>query len=420
MQAAFIIFLALLFSAFFSGMEIAFLSANRLRIELDKKRGLLSSGIVGYFQRNSGLYLVTILVGNNTALVIYGLMMSKILSPVLQPFVGNHFVQIVANTFLSTLIILFFAEFLPKAIFRVNPNRTLNLFAFPVFFFHVVLFPISYISMLLSNVLLSVVGVKRHKHEKQKVFGRLDLDGLVNEMSNSEAQVKIEEEHEIKIFRNALDFSKVKLRDCMVPRAEIVAVEDDTVIEELRQRFVETGFSKILVYKDSIDNIVGYVSSKDLFKHPKSLHNNLIAPIFVPETMAANRLLHLLLQEHKSMAIVVDEFGGTAGLVTIEDIMEVIFGEIEDEHDVEELVEKALADGEYVFSARLEVDYINERYPLNIPVSDEYNTLAGFVMSATGRIPKAGEKLSFPDLNITILKAGSTRVELLRIKRAAS
>jgi CBS domain containing-hemolysin-like protein len=416
MQTVFIILLTLLFSAFFSGMEIAFLSANRLRIELDKKRGLLSSGIVEYFQRNPGLYLVTILVGNNTALVVYGLMMSRMLSPALELFVSNHFVQILANTFLSTLIILFFAEFLPKAIFRVNPNRTLNLFAFPVFFFHVILFPISYVSMLISNVLLSIFGVKQKKHEKQRIFGRLDLDSLVNESSSSGKQNEIEEEHEVKIFRNALDFSKVKLRDCMVPRAEIIAVEDDTTIEELRQRFVETGFSKILVYKDSIDNIVGYVSSKDLFKHPKSLYNNLITPIFVPETMAANRLLHFLLQEHKSMAIVVDEFGGTAGLVTIEDIMEVIFGEIEDEHDVEEQIEKSLPNGEFVFSARLEVDYINKQYLLNIPVSEEYNTLAGFVMSETGRIPKAGEKLSFANLNITVLKAGKTRIELLRIK----
>ncbi len=411
------IFLSLLFSAFFSGMEIAYLSANRFRIELDKKKGLFSTRIISFFLKRPGHYLATILVGNNIAVVIYGLMMSQLLDPYLQQITKNHLLQILLNTSFSTIIILFISEFLPKAIFRVNPNKSLNILAVPVFIFYLILNPITQIITLISNLFLRLFwGIKKTDVEQKALFNRLDLDLLINENAQKK-ETDEEEEHEVRIFRNALDFSKVKLRDCMIPRTEIVAVDESISLDDLRLTFITSGYSKILIYEKSIDNIIGYVSSKELFKNPENIQSLVIKPIFVPETMPANKLLGMLLQEHKSIAVVVDEFGGTSGIVTTEDIMEVIFGEIEDEHDTDELLERKLPDGDYLFAGRLEVDYINEHYELEIPESNEYQTLAGYVMSVSGKIPKPMEQITDKQFTITVLKVSNTRIELLRIKQ---
>jgi CBS domain containing-hemolysin-like protein len=411
-----VILLSLLLSAFFSGMEIAYLSANRFRIELEKKKGNASSRIIDYFIQRPGNYLSTILVGNNIAVVVYGLMMSRLFVPILQAVTGNHFFQILLNTIFSTLIILFVSEFIPKALFRVNPNRALTILAIPVFLFHLILIPVSSLITLISNALLRLFwGIKKAEIDEKALFSRLDLDSLLND-NLEKKETEEEEEHEVRIFRNALDFSKVKIRDCMVPRTEIVAVDENTTIEALSETFISTGYSKVLVFEKTIDNVIGYVSSKELFKNPKSILSIVIKPIFVPQTMPANKLLGMLLQEHKSIAVVVDEFGGTSGIVTIEDIIEVIFGEIEDEHDTADFIERRLNDGSFVFSGRLEIDYLNEHYDLEVPVSNEYQTLAGYVMSEIGRIPKSTEQLVTKNFTITVLKVTNTRIELVRLK----
>lgn len=411
-----VILLSLLLSAFFSGMEIAYLSANRFRIELEKKKGNASSRIIDYFIQRPGNYLSTILVGNNIAVVVYGLMMSRLFVSILQAVTGNHFFQILLNTIFSTLIILFVSEFIPKALFRVNPNRALTILAIPVFLFHLILIPVSSLITLISNALLRLFwGIKKAEIDEKALFSRLDLDSLLND-NLVKKETEEEEEHEVRIFRNALDFSKVKIRDCMVPRTEIVAVDENTTIEALSETFISTGYSKVLVFEKTIDNVIGYVSSKELFKNPKSILSIVIKPIFVPQTMPANKLLGMLLQEHKSIAVVVDEFGGTSGIVTIEDIIEVIFGEIEDEHDTADFIERRLNDGSFVFSGRLEIDYLNEHYDLEVPVSNEYQTLAGYVMSEIGRIPKSTEQLVTKNFTITVLKVTNTRIELVRLK----
>lgn len=411
-----VILLSLLLSAFFSGMEIAYLSANRFRIELEKKKGNASSRIIDYFIQRPGNYLSTILVGNNIAVVVYGLMMSRLFVPILQVVTGNHFFQILLNTIFSTLIVLFVSEFIPKALFRVNPNRALTILAIPVFLFHLILIPVSSLITLISNALLRLFwGIKKTEIDEKALFSRLDLDSLLND-NLVKKETEEEEEHEVRIFRNALDFSKVKIRDCMVPRTEIVAVDENTTIEALSETFISTGYSKVLIFEKSIDNVIGYVSSKELFKNPKSILSIVIKPIFVPQTMPANKLLGMLLQEHKSIAVVVDEFGGTSGIVTIEDIIEVIFGEIEDEHDTADFIERRLNDGSFVFSGRLEIDYLNEHYDLDVPVSNEYQTLAGYVMSEIGRIPKSTEQIVTKNFTLTILKVTNTRIELVRLK----
>lgn len=411
-----IIALTLLFSAFFSGMEIAFVSANRLRIELDKKQNRFSASIISYFTNHSGYFISTMLVGNNIALVIYGIGMSNLLEPFILNSITNEYFVLIIKTVVSTLLILFTAEFLPKALFRIDPNAALSIFALPAFIMYCLLYPITRFSVSLSNFFIKYIfKLETGKNETQRVFGKIDLGSLMQEPSEFEHD-KTEEEHEIKIFRNALDFSKVKLRDCMVPRADIIAVDEETEVEELTQRFIETGFSKIPVYRQSIDTITGYVSSKDLFKHPQSVRSKIIRMPIVPETMNASRLLHTLMQEHKSMALVVDEFGGTSGIVSIEDIIEQIFGDIEDEHDTEEWVEKQLNETEFIFAGRHEIDYLNETYGLHLPESEEYDTLAGFIFWHIGRVPKQRENFSYQKYLFTFLKVTGTRLDVIRLR----
>jgi CBS domain containing-hemolysin-like protein len=416
MSSITIILLALLMSAFFSGLEIAFVAANKLRIELDKKHGLFNSKIISILTLNPGHYITTMLVGNNIALVIYGLYMAKILEPIIQTFIPSEIGILLIQTVLSTLLILLTAEFLPKTFVRINPNLVLNVFALPVFIVYIVFYPVVFLIVNLVNIILKkFIKGESLNLKKHPVFGKVDLYHLISEGSE-ETKDENSDLDELKLFQNALEFSGIKVRDCMIPRTEIVAMEINANIEDLKQRFIETGFSKILIYEESFDNFIGYITSKELFKNPKSIGDQLIEVSFVPETMAANTLLQKLINEHKSLVLVVDEFGGISGLITIEDIIEEIFGEIEDEHDSTELIERQMSDSDFLFSARLEIDYVNEKYNLNIPDSEEYETIAGFIFYHYESIPKMYERIVIGSLEFKILKVSKTRIELVQLK----
>ncbi len=414
-----IILITLLFSAFFSGMEIAFLSANKLRLELDKSRGTFSSKVISVFSEEPGRYIVTMLIGNNTALVIYGIFMAALLEPLLGRFTHSESWILILQTLISTLVILILAEFIPKALFHTLPNAFLKIFAIPVAFFYYLFYPVAQLTILLSNALLRILFKVKDPHKPiNQVFGKADIERLLEE--NQKSQDAAEEDHNIRIFQNALDFSGVKLRECLVPRTELVALDKNTSFEDIRNTFIETGLSKLLIYDGNIDNIIGYVQIKDFFAGPKNLEEILNPLLIVPETMPANKLLSLFVEEKKNIALVVDEFGGTSGIVTIEDILEEIFGEIEDEHDTSEMVEKQTGEREYIFSGRLEIDYLNDKYDLGIPEKDEYETLAGFILYHHESLPKANQKIIIPPFEIHVLKISETRVELVRLKKTGN
>lgn len=410
-----IIGLSVLFSALFSGMEIAFVSANKLRIELDRKQGTFASKIVHVFTQNPGQYIATMLVGNNIALVVYGISMAKILEPTIGHFITNELGLLLIQTLISTVIILVTAEFLPKSIFRMHPNGFLNFLSLPMIFFYFIFYPVSKLATWLSLGLIKNVLRKEVKMgEEIRIFGKIDLDHFVGEAHASEGDDS-KHDHDIRMFQNALDFSEIKVRVCMIPRTDIESIDVNSSIVELQDKFISTNYSRIPVYDGNVDNIIGYVNSKDLFKRPQSIKSKLLKVDFVPETMLANKLLASFIKEQKSIAIVVDEFGGTAGLVTIEDIIEEIFGEIDDEHDFVEFVEKQLSDDEFILSGRLEVDYLNEKYKLKIPESDEYDTLAGFVIAKHQSIPKPQEVITLEHFRIKVAKMDRTRIDLLHL-----
>ena len=410
-----IIFAMLALSAFFSGMEIAFIAANKLRMELDRNKNTVSSRIISIFSRYPGHYISTMLVGNNIALVVYGIVMAKMLEPSIELWVDSESLVLTIQTIISTILILVTAEFIPKTLFRLNPNFALNLFALPVMFFYIIFYPVTIITMMLSkNIIHRLFNTQITEDAETQAFGKVDLDHLVQEGQDTQA-IAEDELHDIKIFRNALDFSKVKLRECIVPRNEIEAMELNGELDDLTQRFIETGYSRILIYKESIDNIIGYVHSSVIFKKPQSIKSALSRIIFVPETMAAHKLLNLFTKEQKSIAVVVDEFGGTAGMVTIEDIMEEIFGEIEDEHDSIDLEEEVLSDNEFIFSGRLEIDYLNDKYDLNFPESEDFETLNGFILFNHESIPKYNETIRIENFNFKIVEVSNTRVEKIKL-----
>lgn len=397
-------------------MEIAFVSANKLRIELDKKQGFYGSGIISIFSKNPTQFIATMLIGNNIALVIYGLFMAIVLEPHIAQIVQSEGWILFFQTVISTIIILVTAEFLPKTLFQINPNAILNILSIPVFIFYLVFYVIAKPTVILSNFILkSVLKTKLNDTKGPFVFGKIDLDDFVRAMNDSNETVE-DIDHEVKIFQNALDFSKVKLRECIVPRTEIAAVEIKDNLDTLKAKFIETGYSKILVYKETIDNIIGYASSLDLFKKPVNIESMVNSLIIVPESMPANKLLEQFIQEHKSIAIVVDEFGGTSGMVTIEDIIEEIFGEIEDEHDTVDLIDKQLNENEFLFSGRLEIDFINEKYNQIFPEKEEYETIAGYILFYHGNIPKMNEIITIENYQFTILKVTKTRIELVKLK----
>ena len=407
------ILLTLLFSAFFSGLEIAFVTSNKLRFELDKKQRNLTSSILSIFYRNPQQFISTMLVGNNICLVIYGLLMAQTMNPWLSPL-GSQFLITLIQTILATIIVLFTGEFLPKAIFRLNPNLFLRVFSWLLLLFYIVLYPISRFSTWVSIKILSLFKVKVNSSTKNNVFSRIDLNYLIQEsFENPESEKELE--NEVKIFQNALDFSNVKLRDCFVPRTEIIALDYESDTETLKETFIETGFSKILIYKGDIDNIVGYIHQSEMFEHQNDWKKQINQIPIVPENMAAQKLMKMFLSQKKSIAVVVDEFGGTAGIVTLEDIMEEIFGEIEDEHDIQDYIAEKISDNEFLLSGRLEVETINERFGLEIPESDDYETIAGFVLHNNQHFPKLNEVIRIEKYSIKCMKVSNNRIELVKL-----
>lgn len=412
---ALVILVSVIFSAFFSGIEIAFVSANKMELEVDKSQGMLPAFFYRPFQ-TADRFITAMLLGNNISLVIYGLAFGNLFMALVGDSISNSIAQLLIQTIFSTLIILFTAEFLPKALFSINPNRALRVFALPVTITYYILFPLVIIVNSISKgVLKYIMGVEYE--EKKLSFSIVDLENYVTESGNSSREDEAEQEKELKvqIFKNALQFRDAKARECMVPRTEIVAVELNTDVNELRHTFVDTGLSKILVYKENIDNIIGYVHSSELFKKPEFIKSILLPISIVPETMPANEVLELLIAQKRSIAVVVDEFGGTSGMLTIEDVVEEIFGEIEDEHDNDEMIETKLSKDTYLFSARQEVDYINEEYKLNLPESEDYETIAGLIFHVHESIPEQGEEIEYSDFKFVIEKVSQKRIELVKL-----
>lgn len=418
MNLLLIIVISILFSAFFSGMEIAFISANKLRLELDKKQNVLFSGLISHYTQHPGQFIATMLIGNNLALVTYGIAFANLLKPYLIIYLHSDLVVLVAQTFISTIIILATAEYLPKMLFRINPNRILKIFTVPLAFFYFLFFPITKIAIWISKIVLKVfLKAQIKKVDEKVVFSRIDLDHFVSEQESHIAPKSDQEvDNEVKLFRNALDFSSVKLREVMIPRTEIVMLDVDSTVDELRQKFIETGYSRILFYSGNIDNIIGYIHHSVIFTKPDSIKSHLRKVLIVPETMSASKLLRQFIQQRLSIAIVVDEFGGTSGMVTSEDILEEIFGEIEDEHDTDDLTMKKVGDEEFVLSGRLELDELNEEFGLQFPEDENFETLAGFILFHYKSIPKINSVITIDQYQFKILKATNTKIELVLLK----
>lgn len=417
MNETLIILVTILFSAFFSGMEIAFVSANKLSLEMDKKQPTLTAGILNIFTAKPEQYIATMLVGNNIALVIYGLAFASLLEAPLSTLTNSDGVVLLIQTLISTFIILFTGEFIPKTLFRINPNAALRTLAIPILLFYILLYPIAHFSMFLSKTIIRLVFRKKISIENEnKIFSKIDLDHFISHGNQNVADHQHDEENEIKLFRNALDFTRVKIRDCMVPRTEIDAIEESASIEELKNHFIESGYSKIMIYRDSIDNIIGYVHSSQIFKNLQSIKAAMKPVSIVPETMPASKLLSLFTQKKKSIAVVVDEFGGTSGLITTEDILEEIFGEIEDEHDTDDLTFKKIKENEWIISARYEISTLNEKYNFGLPENDEYDTIAGLIINNQEDIPSINTLVNIGDFEFRILKASKIRIELVLMK----
>lgn len=407
------ILITMVFSAFFSGMEIAFVSSNRMLAEMDKEKNGLTQRLLSLFYNHPNGFVSTMLVGNNIALVVYGILIARLFDNTI--FAGfDAAFTVPADTILSTLIVLFTGEFLPKTLFKSNPNRLLSIFSPIAYLCYVVLWPISKFSTFLSKCLLRLIGMKMDAEGTDEGFSKVDLDYLV-QSSIDNATNEDEINDEVKIFQNALDFSDTKVRDCMVPRTEIQAVEMDTSLEELQQKFIESGNSKIIVYEEDIDHIAGYIHSSELFHHPSRWQDHIRTLPFVPETMQAQKLMQTFLQQKKSLGIVVDEFGGTSGLVSLEDIVEEIFGDIEDEHDSAKYVAKKTDDGDYLLSARLEIDKVNDMFGLELPESDEYMTVGGLILHEYQSFPKLNEVIKFDNFEFKIIKSTSRKIELVQL-----
>ena len=406
--------ISMVFSAFFSGMEIAFVSSNRLLVEMDKERNGLAQKAIALFYRHPNNFVSTMLVGNNIALVVYGILFARIFDATLFASL-NDGARVMADTLLSTLVVLFKGEFLPKTIFRSHANTLLTFFAVPAYVCYVVLYPVSRFATLLSKGLLRLFGVKMSKNTDDNVFTKVDLDYLVQSSIDS-AKDDDDIDEEVKIFQNALDFTDTKVRDCMVPRTEIDAIEDTCTIEQLRQKFIESGHSKVVVYHEDIDHITGYIHSSEMFRNPADWTKCLREMTFVPETMAASKMMQTFLQQKKSLGVVVDEFGGTSGLISLEDIVEEIFGEIEDEHDSTTYVAKRLDDGEYLLSARLEIEKVNEMFGLHLPENDDYMTVGGLILHEYQSFPKLNEVVVVGPYEFKIIKNTATKIELVRLK----
>lgn len=406
--------ISMVFSAYFSGMEIAFVSSNKLRFEMEKTNNV-SSYILSVFYRHSNNFISTMLVGNNIALVIYGILMAQLIEHyILADVISNQALLVPIETVISTLIILVTGEFLPKTLFKINPNATLKFFSVPTFVCYIILYPISRFSSLLSSGILHLVGVKTNKEDREKAFTKVDLDYFI-QSSIEEGKEGEEIDNEIKIFRNALDFSNVKIRDCMIPRTEIIAVDFDTPLTELKKVFIENGISKIIVYKENIDNIVGYIHSSEMFRSNNEWQNGIRSIPFVPETMAAHKLMQIFKQQKRSLAVVVDEFGGVSGIVALEDLIEEILGDIEDEHDTTSIVAKQISENEYIFSGRIDIEKANETFGLNLPESENYQTIGGLILNECQSIPKVNDVIQTENFTFKIIKVSANKIELVKL-----
>ncbi|MBL4655138.1 MAG: HlyC/CorC family transporter [Bacteroidia bacterium] len=419
MESSILLPIAIIFSAFFSGMEIAFITADKFRIAVRSQKGIFTAKILSQLTNKPSHFIGTTLVGNNIALVVYGIVMVQLMRPIiisnLPVVLNNEMMILTIQTILATLFILVTGEFIPKVLFRIIPNQLLNFFALPMLLFYYVLYPIVYIILRMSKFIL--VNVFRLKYdENEPVFGIVDVTDYLEKHTEQKRDKEEEIDQEIILFKNALDFSSVKVRECMVPRLEIIAINVNESLEKLKNQFNETGLSKILVYKDSIDDIIGYVHVFDLFKVNVSINSILLSISIVPESMSAKDLLTLFTEKRKTIALVVDEFGGTSGIVTLEDVMEEIVGEIVDEHDSTELVDVELDDDEYIFSTRLEIDHLNEKYGLGIPESDEYETLSGYILAHQEDIPEKEDVIEMDNFSFIILDVSETRIEKVKMK----
>lgn len=408
------IFITLLLSAFFSGMEIAFVSSNRMLAEMDKGSSKLTRRLQTFFYKNPNDFVSTMLVGNNIVLVVYGIFVARLLDNTI--FKGlDPAISVTADTILSTLVVLFTGEFLPKTLFKSNPNKFFSFFVFPAYLFYLLLWPVSRFSTLLSKILLKISGVKVDKDNDDGEFSKVDLDYLVqSSIDNATDNSQIDDE--VRIFQNALEFSDTKVRDCMVPRTEICAVEKSSSLSDLKNIFIESGKSKILVYDNDIDHIIGYIHSLELFRNPNDWHNHIRTMPFVPETMSARKMMQTFLQQKKSLGVVVDEFGGTSGIISLEDIVEEIFGDIEDEHDNSNYIAQKNSDGTYLLSARLEIDKVNDLFSLDIPESEDYMTIGGFILHEYENFPKLNEVVRIGRFEFKIIKNTMTKIELVRLK----
>lgn len=402
-------------SAFFSGMEIAFVASNRLLMKVGKDQSGLSQHCLKVFYANPNGFVSTMLVGNNIVLVVYGILFARIFDGLWQMAgISNDATLVMLDSICSTLVILFTGEFLPKTLFKSNPNRLMSLLAPVAYLFYIVLWPISRFSTLLSRLFLRLMGVKMEEGNNDGTFTKVDLDDLVQSSIDNTPQGG-EVDDEMKIFQNALDFPDLKVRDCMVPRTEINAVPYDCSADELQQKFVESGNSKILIYKEDIDHIVGYIHTLELFRAREKWHDHIRQMPFVPETMAAQKLMQIFLGQKKSIGVVVDEFGGTSGIVSLEDIVEEIFGDIEDEHDNTNYIAKQTADGDYILSGRLEIDKANELFNLGLPDSGEYKTISGLILHAYQSFPKLNEVVKVGKYHFKIVKKTMTKIEVVRL-----
>ncbi|MDE6333430.1 MAG: hemolysin family protein [Muribaculaceae bacterium] len=408
---------SLALSALFSGVEIAFVTSDRVRTELDVARGGIISKIINRFYANGEFFISSILVGNNIMLVIYGMGAAALLEPWLKSMLNSEILVLLSQTIISTIVILFTGEFIPKTIFRINPNSSLKVFALPVFIFYLILYPISWFSTFLSRMLMRLAGIKS-ANSRLRVISVGELNEFIEENIDTMEEKHHEVENEVKIFQNALDFSHTHLRDCMTPRNEVVAVNINTTSrEQLSQLFTTSGRSKIIVYRDDIDNIAGYIHVSELFNPAADWRNHIKPVLFAPENLLANKMMRRLLQQKKSLAVVVDEFGGTAGIISLEDLVEEIFGDIQDEHDKNRLTARMLAPDMYEFSGRCEIASINEQFDLDIPETDDYQTIAGYILHTTGSIPAKGDRIELGDLTFEIMRTSASRLEMVRVVR---
>ena len=403
----------LLFSAFFSGVEIAFISANKLKLELDKNTGKFPANIITYFSKNESDFITTMLVGNNIALVIYGIVMTQILTPQITDYLNSDFALLFVQTIITTLIVLVTAEFLPKAIFRIYPNQILRIFSIPIWLFFVFFRPIALLMLFLSKLVLKYLLGQKMEDGKQ-VFGKTDLDEYLSNVKSAEG---LEDSRvEVEMLQNVLDLTDKKLRECMIPRTKLVAMDILSPISEIKNRFIATKLSKILIFKGNIDKVIGYIHSSDLFRNPQNVRSILLPIPFVPESMSVMQLLNQFIESNKGVALVVDEFGGTSGMLTIEDVTEEIVGEIVDEHDVEEITDKKLAKNKYQLFAGLDIELVNKKYNLTLPESDEYETIAGLILHHLAEIPQKNDVVELEEFQFTIIKVNDTAIQEVQLK----